>query len=666
MKIFNFAIQILFFATPIFLFIFYFITSYLLKARRLKKLYTEINERLENLRDKTIQTGKFNYENYSELKSIFEIDQSINRLWRDFDESLHKQNEVDPNNGVERLSKIRATVSASAYFSNEVLIESPLKTEFFKHVPGILTGIGIIGTFYGILHGLIGFEISADSTVVVKSLQNLLEGVSEAFFVSLSAITCAMLITFFEKRYISILSQEVEKIYQTIDGFFEAGAGEEYLARLVKSSEGSFSQLAILKDSLVNELSQILSELTDRQINASNQANTSIGKNIEDIITNGVTTPVNNLATNLANFTQNAGDTSQKMLIEVLTHFSQQMKELFGDQISGINELQQQTIDVMTKAVSKLEEMVTNVQNAGTQGTDSMAEKLREAMEAADARQQVMNQKMAEFIEQINKELNSSQTEIQKKIQESLNEISDSMKLLIDNLSNIVQVTNEESRNNNQEFKNSTTKAVDDISEQVNSIILGVDKAISEMRIVVNTMKDVTTESISKMNTGADTLYIAATDFASAGKGVTDTLNKSTDLVEQIKQASNSISSASSNLNSVVNDYKNSRDSVTQLVSSLSLIVENAKKDASLTSEILKSIENSTNKLIEAQKQADFYLDAVSSVIEASHESFSQGMVKAVGEANRDFHTALSSSVKLLRETISELEATFDTISIRK
>lgn len=666
MKILNFPFQILVFAIPIFGFMLYFTNNYFFKAIRLKKIYEEVNERLEKLRLKTSQIGKFNYENYAELKLIFQTDQSFLRLWKDYDESLHKQNEIDPSNGVERLSKIRATVSASAFFSNEILIESPLKTEFFKHLPGILTGIGIIGTFYGILHGLIGFEISADSTVVVKSLQKLLEGVSEAFLVSLCAISCAMLITFIEKIYIASLSQEVEKIYQTIDGFFEAGAGEEYLARLVKSSEGSFSQLAILKDSLVNELSQILSDLTDRQINASNQANTSIGKNIEDIITNGVTTPVNNLTTNLTNFTQNAGDTSQKMLIEVLTHFSQQMKELFGDQISGINELQQQTIDVMTKAVSKLEEMVTNVQNAGTQGTDSMAEKLREAMEAAEARQQVMNQKMAEFIEQINKEINSSQTEIQKKIQESLNEISDSMKLLIDNLSNIVQVTNKENRNNNQEFKNTTTKAVDDISEQVNSIVLGVDKAISEMRIVVNTMKDVTTDSIAKMNTGADTLYIAATDFASAGKGVTDTLNKSTDLVEQIKQASNSISSASSNLNSVVNDYKNSRDSVTQLVSSLSLIIENAKKDASLTSEILKSIENSTNKLIEAQKQADFYLDAVSSVIEASHESFSQGMVKAVGEANRDFHTALSSSVKLLRETISELEATFDTISIRK
>ena len=682
MLILGFPIQIYFFALPILGLVAFFISSFLLQSIRLKKIYDEVLVELKELKGKTVEAGIFNYEHYSELKKVLQIDPIFSRLWEEYDESLHKQMEIDPLNGNERLSKIRATVSSSAFFSQEVLIESPLKTEFFKHVPGILTGIGIIGTFYGILIGLIGFEISANSEVVKKSLQNLLGGVSEAFLVSLTAISFAMLITFIEKIYISILGQKVEKIHQTLDGFFEAGAGEEYLARLVKSSEGSFSQLAILKDSLVSDLTQILTDLANRQINAGLESNNLIrdklkvldstehfkklNEKLESVINQGVTIPVNQLSDKLGNFTKDAGDTSQRMLMDVLTNFSQQMKELFGDQISGINELQQQTIDVMTNAVKKLEEMVTNVQNAGTQGTESMAEKLNEAMVAAEARQEVMNQKMTEFLGHINKTLNDSQSEIQKKIQESLNEIADSMKLLIEKLTGIVQDTSKQNNDNNEAFKVSTTEAVGNINEQVNTVVEGVNKAVDEMRIAVNIMKDVTTDSISKMSTGADTLYVAATDFAKAGKGVSDTMSKSTELAEQLKQASASVSSASSSLTNVVSDYKNSRDSVTQLVSSLNSIIENAKKDASLTSDILRSIETSTNKLIEAQKQADSYLDDVSSVIETSHEAFSQGMVKAVGEANRDFHSALSSSVKLLRETIGELEATFDTITNRK
>ena len=670
MTILDFPVQMYIFAFLILAFVVYFIYKFLLQAIKLQKIYSGVLVKLDSLKKQTNSTGVFTNEDYSALKEIFQFDAIFSRLWEEYDESLHKQTEIDPSNGIERVAKIRATVSSSAYFSYEVLVESPLKTEFFKHVPGILTGIGIIGTFYGILEGLVGFSISENTTVVKNSLQNLLHGVSEAFLISFSAILCAMLITFFEKLCISSLGQKVEKIHQTLDGFFEAGAGEEYLARLVKSSEGSYSQLAILKDSLVSDLKLILTEISEKQMQAAGQANnllgTQLSKDIENIINNGVTEPVNKLGEKIGNFQKDAGDTSQRMLMDVLTNFSQQMKELFGDQITGINELQQETIQVMTTAVQKLEEMVKNIQKAGSDGTDSMAEKLNEAMAAAEARQQVMNQKMTEFLEQINKALNESQSETQKKIQDSLNDIAESMKLLIEKLTGIVQVTSEENSKNNKTFTDATTGAVENINEQVNSIVQGVNKAVDEMRISVNTMKDITTDSITKMNSGADTLYVAATDFAKAGKGVSDTMDKSADLAERLREASLSISSASTNLNTIVGDYKNSRDTVTQLVGSLNLIIENAKKDASLTSDVIKSIEMSTSKLIEAQKQADTYLDEVSSVIEVSHESFSQGMAKAVGEANRDFHSALSSSVKLLRETIGELEATFDSISNRK
>ena len=34
------------------------------------------------------------------------------------------------------------------------MVDAPLRTEFYKHLPGILTGLGIIGTFSGLIIGL--------------------------------------------------------------------------------------------------------------------------------------------------------------------------------------------------------------------------------------------------------------------------------------------------------------------------------------------------------------------------------------------------------------------------------------------------------------------------------------------------------------------------------
>ena len=42
---------------------------------------------------------------------------------------------------------LRATATAEAFFNAQYVVDGRLRTEFFKHLPGIFTGIGIIGTF---------------------------------------------------------------------------------------------------------------------------------------------------------------------------------------------------------------------------------------------------------------------------------------------------------------------------------------------------------------------------------------------------------------------------------------------------------------------------------------------------------------------------------------
>jgi len=149
-----------------------------------------------------------------------------------------------------------------------VLVDTPLNTEFFRHLPGLLTGIGIIGTFSGLIVGLSGFDPTGSAEAVKSSLGNLMDGVKEAFYASAGAITAAMLITFVEKSILTRRYKQVEALAQAIDTLYEAGAGEEYLARLVKAAEENTTHTAQLKQSLVDDLKQILTDLTERQIAA--------------------------------------------------------------------------------------------------------------------------------------------------------------------------------------------------------------------------------------------------------------------------------------------------------------------------------------------------------------------------------------------------------------
>jgi hypothetical protein len=60
----------------------------------------------------------------------------------------------------------------------------------------------------------------------------------------------------------------------------------------------------------------------------------------------------------------------------VLSGFVQRLQDLFGGQITGINQLQQQTIGALQSAVAKLDQMGATLEAAGTKTSEAMGEKL--------------------------------------------------------------------------------------------------------------------------------------------------------------------------------------------------------------------------------------------------------------------------------------------------
>jgi hypothetical protein len=587
------------------------------------------------------------------LDQIFHESNILEHLWQEYADTLHKQHTDEPGAAV----RFRSTVPAGMVFRPDILVDIPLRTDFFKHLPGLFTGIGIIGTFYGLLLGLQSFAVSDNPVIVRASLSQLLNGVSEAFLVSAAAITLAMAITFVEKLAITRLNAKVETLVQLLDGLFVSGAGEEYLARLVRASETSSAQTAGL---LKGELKQILTELTERQITAANAGTQALGDRIAASIEETMKAPLLEMANALKNTSNSQESAVQTMLTSVLENFSRQMKDLFGGQMTGINSLQQQTIDALQSAVATLERMAADVGAEGQRSTSAIAEQLAESIAAAESRQRIMNEQLGEFVEQMRQIGTQSQNEAQEKLQSTLTELSERMSKVIDGLSTQVRSATEVSMKQQQSLSAQSENIVGKFGEQAAAMVDGMNRAIGEMKAAVVAMRNTTGDAMSKLNNGADTLYLAAKDFAKAGQGVTATLDKSTALATQLTQAAGSVSSATKGLSGMLADYNAARDSMIAMVGSLQLLVEQIRRDASMSGDVIARIEAATEKLVGAQKEAESYLTKVSEVIGTAHESFSEGMTKAVGEANREFHQALSDSVKLLREGIQELESTLD------
>lgn len=96
--------------------------------------------------------------------------------------------------------------------------------------------MGIIGTFTGLIAGLIGLDVSNPERVQAE-LSQLVQTVGHAFWVSALAITLAMVFTWIEKSVLTGRYRQVEELQQALDTLFTPQGGMQTLERLTLATE---------------------------------------------------------------------------------------------------------------------------------------------------------------------------------------------------------------------------------------------------------------------------------------------------------------------------------------------------------------------------------------------------------------------------------------------
>ena len=589
---------------------------------------------------------------------------ALSRLWLEYVKTLHPERK-DDERGQSRIVRWRATALAETFFTDQAVVDTRLRTEFYKHMPGILTGLGIIGTFTGLIKGLRQFNVS-DPTRAQEQLGKLVSSVGDAFFVSACAIGLAMLFTVFEKALVASRYRQVEEIRELIDSLFESGAGEEYLERLVVASETSATQSAHIKDALVADLKDILTSLTAQQIEAQSRQTGQISVDVGRAIADNLGGPMIAISEAVKGVSANQGEAVNRMLTDVLASFSAQMRDMFGGQMDGMSHLLRQTSESMAATAVQFGQLAANMDAAGTGTVHAMGESLNRAIDTMEARQQVMNTQMGAFVEQIRSLVAESQSESSKKLQEVLGSIGQQVAGVVVELRRQAEASAESQGHRQERFEKSAGEAIGSLSAQVENLLSQSLETSKALQGSVAHLASATDKAISGMNSGAEMLSVAASDFAKAGQGVSETMRSSSAAVDAIKTAAGQLALASDGTKGIFKDYERSGDKFTLMVSELKVTIENAKRDAAMTSELIGRIEAATGQLARAQEQSKDYLNGVSEVLVKAHESFAQNVQRTLREGNRQFQGELSTAVQLRSGAIRNLGDVVDDIPSRR
>ncbi|MBF0620644.1 MAG: hypothetical protein HQL54_01825 [Magnetococcales bacterium] len=197
----------------------------------------------------------------------------FSRLWRDFAKTVHVQIYND-DYGDARVN-YRATVPCEMFFNRQTLVDEPMRVEFFRHLPGILTGAGIVSTFAGILLGLTEFNPTVQPDQVTIQLHNLFTGVSTAFVASFMAIFTAILVTVLEKLVLHWRASQINNLQSQIDSLFPGAVESEYLADLVRQetvgSSGEMDHatavvLPRLEKFLETDFTKVIKDVSERMM----------------------------------------------------------------------------------------------------------------------------------------------------------------------------------------------------------------------------------------------------------------------------------------------------------------------------------------------------------------------------------------------------------------
>ena len=394
---------------------------------------------------------------------------------------------------------------------------------------------------------------------------------------------------------------------------------------------------------MVADLKEILTSLANQQIEAQAKHTGMMSADVGKAISESLGPPMDAISKAVQGVSANQGEAVNKMLTDVLATFSAQMQDMFGGQMQGMSDLLRETSESMKSTALQFGQLAANMDAAGTSTVDAMGEKLGKALDGMEARQQVMNAQMATFVEQIRALVGESQTDSSRKLQEVLTIVGDQVAGVVGELRRQAEASAESHGQRQERFESATGAAIGSMSLQMEQLLTQSVETNRSLQETVAKLAGATDKAIAGMNSGAETLYVAASDFAKAGQGVSDTMKASTAAVEAIKGASGQLTLATEGARSLFADYGKTRDTFALMVSELKQTIENAKRDASMTSEIIGRIESAATQLGAAQKESEEYLRGISEVLVKAHDSFAENVERTLREPRCPFHKDMES-----------------------
>ena len=458
-----------------------------------KKISSDLKNTINYIND---EYGEGLGQQYETLISKLKKDKKFGNLWQEFDETIVK---VKDDEGK---VKIFNTIDAYHLFNFDTIVKSKINIRFFNVIPGILTGLGLLGTFVGITTGLSDVPTAHATTEQLKEgIFGLLAGAQVAFSTSVWGILLSLISNTFEKWRINKLGRYISRLQVSIDSTFTKKRPEAILLDTYDQSKQQTQELKRFNTDLAFKIGEALNEgvtknlipVFDEILEAIDElrafkeesATDAIGKLVDEFknaMTAGASGQIKEMSNTLqrtAILLDKANEKSeqdQQMMKETLDeHLSSfknsvaaMMEEMNQHQQSGTEQIQQS----MENILARIDE---NVEKTGKQFEMMM-----------DRTQSNVDQNLS-GIKDLFEKLDSDFTEKIDVISGQFSKEKDSLDSLLDKIQGQVSAFND------------STEGMNQISSKLREIVPGIERTSTQLSNTINNYASLQEELIDSL-----------------------------------------------------------------------------------------------------------------------------------------------------------------------
>ena len=252
------------------------------------------------------------------------------------------------------------------YINEDSVIDKPGHSQLAELIPSLLTSLGILGTFIGLMEGLTSVNFS-DAQGTMDSIPLLLTGMRFAFATSVAGITCSLLFNMFYRM-------SVGRACRALDSFDEA-----------------FYELAMPRP-LSPEV-QLICQKQDEEERLARIAE-AVGNRVSSSLEIAVSRAMDPLTKSLDTFIQGATQEQVEGVRRIVGQFVSQLNAQLSGQMTTLGH----TMEMVSQGQLQTQKNLQNTLNAA------------QAMAADAQSMQVASAQMAQALQSWAEELKNSQT----------------------------------------------------------------------------------------------------------------------------------------------------------------------------------------------------------------------------------------------------------------